>query len=36
MRATVQRERPEGTLLAGVEREAARQNEATVSLTGRR
>ena len=34
--ATVQRERPEGTLLAWVEREAARQNEATVSLTGRR
>lgn len=34
--ATVQRDRTEGTLLAWVEKEAARQNEATVSLTGRR
>jgi polyferredoxin len=33
---TVQGKSPEGSLLQWVEREAARQNEATVSLTGRR
>ncbi|MCK9387308.1 MAG: 4Fe-4S binding protein [Sulfuritalea sp.] len=34
--ATVQRDRADGTLLSWIEQEAARQNEATVSLTGRR
>jgi polyferredoxin len=33
---TVQRDNPKGTLLRWVEGEAARRNEATVSLTGRR
>ena len=34
--ATVQRDSPKGTLLAWVEQEAAKQNEAQVSLTGKR
>ena len=34
--ATVQRDAPIGTLLAWVEHEAAQQNEAQVSLTGKR
>jgi len=34
--ATVQRDQADGTLLSWIEQEAARQNEATVSLTGRR
>jgi polyferredoxin len=34
--ATVQQARPQGTLLTWIEHEAARQNEAQVSLTGRR
>ncbi|RLJ62689.1 4Fe-4S binding protein [Sulfurisoma sediminicola] len=34
--ATVQRDSPKGTLLAWVEHEAAQQNEAQVSLTGKR
>ncbi len=33
---TVERNRPEGTLLRWVDRDAARRNEAQVSLTGRR
>ncbi|MDK9723832.1 MAG: 4Fe-4S binding protein [Sterolibacteriaceae bacterium MAG5] len=33
---TVERNRPEGTLLRWVEKDAARRNEAQVSLTGRR